>query len=108
MPLQRSFAARLPFFYGWVVVGASTAGVLMSMPGQTMGVSVFTDPLIEATGLDRLSLSNAYLLGTLGSAALLPHAGRLIDRLGVRPTAPRGYQQQRAPTPAAHTSEPST
>lgn len=36
---------RAPFFYGWVVVVASTIGVVMSIPGQTMGVSVFTDPL---------------------------------------------------------------
>ncbi|MGF1466237.1 MAG: MFS transporter [Sandaracinaceae bacterium] len=78
---------RLPFFYGWVVVGASTAGILFSIPGQTMGVSVFTDPLLGATGLDRSWLSAAYMLGTLGSAALLPRAGVLLDRLGVRASA---------------------
>jgi hypothetical protein len=52
-----------------------------------MGVSVFTDPLLAATGLDRLAFSNAYLLGTLGSALLLPRAGVILDRLGVRLTA---------------------
>ncbi|MEM6925279.1 MAG: MFS transporter, partial [Myxococcota bacterium] len=76
--------ARVPFYYGWIVVGAATIGILASIPGQTMGVSVFTDPLLEATGLSRLSLSNAYLVGTLGSAAMLPAAGRWLDRLGVR------------------------
>ncbi|MDJ0847070.1 MAG: MFS transporter [Myxococcota bacterium] len=78
---------RLPFFYGWVVVAAATSGVLFSIPGQTMGVSVFTDFLLEATGLDRLAFSNAYLLGTLGAATLLPRAGVWIDRLGVRAAA---------------------
>jgi MFS family permease len=82
------FAPRcVPFFYGWVVVAAATTGVLFSIPGQTMGVSVFTDFLLEATGLDRLAFSNAYLLGTLGAAALLPRAGVWIDRMGVRVTA---------------------
>ncbi|MEM7409346.1 MAG: MFS transporter [Myxococcota bacterium] len=78
---------RAPFFYGWVVVAAATAGVLFSIPGQTMGVSVFTDSLLDATGLGRLSFSNAYLLGTLASALLLPRAGVWIDRRGVRVSA---------------------
>lgn len=77
---------RLPIFYGWVVLAASTVGVLMSIPGQTMGVSVFTDHLIEATGLSRLSLANAYLAGTLASGLLLPRGGRLLDRFGARAT----------------------
>jgi len=76
--------AAFPFFYGWVIFGAATLGVIMSVPGQTMGVSVFTDSLIEATGLSRLSISNAYLLGTLASGLLLPLGGSLVDRFGVR------------------------
>jgi MFS transporter, OFA family, oxalate/formate antiporter len=82
------FAPRkLPFFYGWVVVGASTLGMVASIPGQTMGVSVFTDHLIAATGLSRLTLSYAYLVGTVSSGLLLPRGGRLLDRAGSRATA---------------------
>lgn len=77
---------RFPFFYGWVIAIFTTIGTLFSIPGQTAGVSVFTDPLIEATGLSRVQLSSAYLVGTLGSALLLPLGGRLIDRLGARLT----------------------
>lgn len=75
---------RIPFFYGWVIVGVTTLGILMSIPGQTMGVSVFTDPLLRATGLSRLALSNAYLVGTLISGSLLPFGGVLLDQLGAR------------------------
>ena len=39
--------SRLPFFYGWVILGAGIIGILMSIPGQTMGVSVFTENLLE-------------------------------------------------------------
>ena len=78
---NRPFApARVPIFYGWVIVAVATLGVVMSIPGQTMGVSVFTDHLIEATGLTRLELSNAYLVGTVISGLLLPRGGRLLDR----------------------------
>jgi MFS family permease len=76
--------ASLPFFYGWVILAVSTLGIAMSIPGQTMGVSVFTDHLIAATGLSRLEISNAYLVGTIASGLLLPYGGTLVDRLGVR------------------------
>ncbi len=71
-------------FYGWVILVVTTIGILMSIPGQTAGVSVFTDHLIEATGLSRLALSNAYLIGTLTSGLLLPFGGVFIDRFGAR------------------------
>lgn len=76
--------AKFPFFYGWVILAASVLGVMTSIPGQTIGVSVFTDHLIEATGLSRLDLSNAYLVGTLTSGCLLPFGGKLLDRFGSR------------------------
>ncbi len=75
---------RVPLFYGWVILGATILGILMSIPGQTAGVSVFTDDLIAATGLSRLTLSNAYLIGTLTSGLLLPFGGTFIDRFGAR------------------------
>lgn len=78
--------AALPFFYGWVIVAASTLGIVMSVPGQTMGVSVFTDHLLAATGLSRLELSNAYLVGTVLSGLALPLGGSWLDRLGARRT----------------------
>lgn len=77
---------RLPFFYGWVIVGVATLGVVMSIPGQTMGVSVFTDHLIRVTGLTRLELAYTYLVGTLGSSLLLPRGGTYLDRHGSRAT----------------------
>jgi MFS family permease len=76
--------SRLPFFYGWPVLVVGALGVLMSVPGQTIGVSVFTDPLISALDLTRSQLSTAYMFGTVGSACLLPFAGKLYDRFGAR------------------------
>jgi len=76
--------AALPFYYGWVVLAVSTVGVVMSAPGQTIGVAVFTESLIEATGLSRVAFSNTYLVGTLVSGLLLPYAGINVDRFGVR------------------------
>ena len=75
---------RWPFFYGWIVWLLSTIGFLFSVPGQTMGMGVFTDQFINALGLDRTQLSFAYLFGTIGSSLFLTQAGRWYDRLGGR------------------------
>lgn len=71
-------------YYGWVVALVGTLAIVASVPGQTMGVSVYTDHLIAALPLDRSQLSLAYLGGTLGSSFLLPFAGRVLDRIGSR------------------------
>jgi len=78
---------RVGLYYGWVVVVVGTIGMVASVPGQTAGVSVFTDELTAATGLTRLQLSIAYLIGTGSSGLLLPRGGRAIDRYGSRVVA---------------------
>lgn len=75
---------RSPVFYGWVIVGVATVGFLGSIPGQTIGVGVFIDSLMEALSLSRMDISLAYLIGTLGSGLLMPLGGRLLDRWGAR------------------------
>ena len=75
---------KTPFFYGWVIWVFSTLGILFSIPGQTMGLAVFTDSFIEVLGLSRTELSLAYLLGTIGSSLFLARAGRWYDHYGGR------------------------
>ena len=79
--------SRVRVYYGWIVLVVGSIGVLASVPGQTAGVSVFTDHLTEATGLSRLQLSIAYLIGTGSSGLLLSRGGRAIDRHGSRKVA---------------------
>ena len=76
--------SRFPFFYGWVIVFAATIGSIFSIPGQTMGFSVFTDVLIDELGLSRVQLSLAYCLGTVASGLTLPWLGRVLDLWGER------------------------
>ena len=75
---------RFPVFYGWIVFVVSTLGILASIPGQTMGMAVFTEPLMDTLGLSRTQLSLAYMFGTIGSSMFLTRAGRLYDRVGGR------------------------
>ena len=75
---------KVPVYYGWIIVITGTIGVLMSVPGQTAGVSVYTDYLIQALGLSRAQLSTAYMIGTFSSSLILGWAGKMFDKLGAR------------------------
>ncbi len=75
---------KFPFFYGYIVLFIGSIGVLASIPGQTVGVSVFTDPVKDALGLSRNQFSNAYMIGTLLSAFFVARAGVLFDAYGAR------------------------
>ena len=75
---------KSPVFYGYVVLFVGSIGVLASIPGQTVGVSVFTDPVKDALGLSRNQFSNAYMIGTLLSSFLVTKAGFLFDKYGAR------------------------
>lgn len=76
--------SKFPLFYGWVILAAGTIGILMSIPGQTMGVSVFTESLLSDLEINRNHLSLAYLVGTLGSGLMITRAGKLYDQYGAR------------------------
>ena len=76
--------SRFPIFYGWVIVVFTTLGMMSSIPGQTMGVGVYTDFLIQSSHLTRMQISMAYMTGTILSSLLLPLAGRYYDLLGAR------------------------
>lgn len=73
-------------FYGWHVVVLAAVALAMTGPGQTAGVSVFIDPLVHDLGVSRETISTAYLVGTLSGTLVVPYAGRLLDRWGVRRT----------------------
>ena len=75
---------RFPLFYGWCIVIFTTLGMIASIPGQTMGVGVYTDFLIQNSHLNRIQISMAYMTGTILSSLLLPLAGRYYDLVGGR------------------------
>ncbi len=60
--------ARLPVFYGWVILGVCALGMFTSGPGQTFGISIFVDPLINDLGLSRSMVSGLYTAGSLTAA----------------------------------------
>lgn len=83
---SRAIAAS-PIHFGWVILAAGTLGTFMTMPGQTVGVSVFFEPVTAELGLSRTQASLAYTIGTLAGLLPAPLLGRWIDRRGPRWTA---------------------
>lgn len=79
---------RWPVFYGWVILLFGVIGTLMSLPGQTIGVSPFKETLQRELFLSSQSISTAYMVGTFASGMILTFAGRLYDRWGARVVGP--------------------
>lgn len=75
---------RVPGHYSWWVLAAATFGMAMTVPGQTVGISVVLDSIIADLGLSRSAVSATYTVGTLAGSMSLPFIGRAIDRHGPR------------------------
>lgn len=71
-------------FYGWYIVGAAFLAAFASGPGQSYVFSIFLDPLMTDTGLDRTTVSALYAVGTGVSAAASFIVSRMVDRFGPR------------------------
>jgi sugar phosphate permease len=84
MNKTRSWAGRLPFFYGWLMLPVVMLVVICTAPGQTYGVSVFNPYLRQALDLSSSQLSGAYMAGTLLAALPLTWIGAMMDRYGAR------------------------
>jgi MFS family permease len=84
-PLRSSrLIRRVPFFYGWVVLGVGTLGIVMMGPSQSYTVSLFLDHFVQDLGISRATASLIYGIATLTASLLLPLTGRLVDRYGTR------------------------
>lgn len=73
-----------PIHFGWIILLAGTVGSFMTLPGQTAGVSVFIDPIIDELDISRTTVSVAYTMGTLAGILPAPIIGKWIDHRGPR------------------------
>jgi MFS family permease len=82
--LPRLLSARLPFFYGWVVLGCLCCAGFARQGGATATFSVFVEPLTREFGWSRTAVSGAASLGGVLAAVLSPLIGPVLDRHGSR------------------------
>ena len=79
----RHWAARLPFYYGWLIVGIAFVTMAIGVTART-SFSLLMPPLIDEFGWDRGLAAGAFSFGFLVSAILSPFVGRAMDRRGPR------------------------
>jgi len=82
--LPALLAARLPFFYGWVVLGVLCCAGFARQGPAVATLSVFVTPLIHDFGWSRTALSGAVSLGGILAAIVSPAIGPFLDRAGSR------------------------
>ena len=78
--LQRA----LPFYYGWVVVGASGTAVFARMAPAISTLTFFIYPISHELGWSRTLISGAVSAGAVSALVLSPAIGWAIDRYGCR------------------------
>jgi MFS family permease len=74
---------RLPFFYGWVLVGVSFVTMAIGVNART-AFSLLFPPIIAEFRWDRGITAGAFSFGFLISAVVTPCVGWLTDRRGPR------------------------
>lgn len=82
--LPRLLSARLPIYYGWVVLACVCLAGFSRQGPAVATLSVFVTPMTEAFGWSRTALSGAVSLGGLLAAIASPFLGPFLDRNGAR------------------------
>ena len=82
--IARKLSARLPFYYGWIVVFAAGTTTFARMAPSTTTLAVFLSPMADEFGWSRTLIAGSVSLGALSSIFISPAVGWAVDRYGVR------------------------
>ncbi len=82
--LPRFLSTRLPFFYGWVVLGVLCCVGFARQGPAVATLSIFIEPLTREFGWSRAALSGAVSLGGVLAALSSPLIGPWLDKSGAR------------------------
>ena len=77
-------ARRLPFYYGWVILGCVCCAAVARVGPAVATFSIFVTPMTEEFGWSRTALSGAVSLGGVLAALTSPFVGTFLDRKGPR------------------------
>lgn len=84
LPKLPGALARVPFYYGWVVMALAALAMVGTLPGRTQGLGLVTEALLKDLQLSRLSFAQMNLWATLLGSLFCIGVGRLQDQLGSR------------------------
>ena len=75
---------RLPFYYGWVVLGAAGSSMFVRNAAGSLTFAVFVPLIADDTGWSRALIGGAAAVGGLLATGASPPVGWAIDRFGAR------------------------
>lgn len=75
-----NFAQRVPFYYGWLIVGAQFIAVMATAGPTTWAFGVFAIPMEEELDWSRGTLFGGVSLRMLIGVGLMPFMSRLMDK----------------------------
>jgi len=81
--------ARLPFYYGWVVIAVAFVTMAIGVNVRT-SFSLLFPPILDEFGWQRGVTAAAFSVGFMASVVLAPLVGVLMDRWGPRAVVPIG------------------
>ena len=85
MLLASRLKDTFPFYYGWIVVGASSTVVFARMAPAITTLTVLIFPMSQQLGWSRTLIAGSVSAGAIASLVLSPVVGWAIDRYGARP-----------------------
>ncbi|MDA1128380.1 MAG: MFS transporter [Chloroflexi bacterium] len=85
MLLASRLRDTFPFYYGWVVVAASSTVVFARMAPAITTLTVLIYPMSQQLGWSRTLIAGSVSAGALASLVMAPVVGWAIDRFGARP-----------------------
>src|ERR1700676_5680653 len=77
-------SARLPVFYGWIVLACLCCAGFARQGAAVATLSIFVEPLTREFGWSRTALSGAGSLGGVLAPLGAPLSGPVLDRPGSR------------------------
>ncbi len=75
---------RLPFYYGWVVLGTAGSSMFVRNAAGSLTFAVFVPLIADETGWSRALIGGAAAVGGLLATGASPPVGWAIDRYGAR------------------------
>lgn len=75
---------RLPFYYGWMVLGSAGSSMFVRNAAGSLTFAVFVPLIAEDTGWSRALIGGAAAVGGLLATGASPPVGWAIDRYGAR------------------------
>ncbi len=82
MRSPKTLVRRVPFFYGWVIVGCAMCANFSRQGAAVATLSIFAVPMTAEFDWSRTAFSGAVSLGGLLGALISPKVGVFVDRRG--------------------------